>query len=266
MNWRKGSQGLALLALALVLVAAVLLWRWPQQQPGERIAASPLPLPRASAEDELLLPEALEAARAEALRLGVRAFVVHRRGHRVFEHFSGGAGGDSLVHGGELARVLLALVLHQPEDAAADAARAAALVSERLWLPLHAGEAWLTGQGASASVKARIDDWMRVGDLLTGTGAYLGERVVSADAARMALAGRALSWIGDEPFLARDGAAFDLGEGVRLWLAPRRALTLLVWARGGAERDTLLPNILLRGLNDVSPAIGGDISDMVPGH
>ena len=51
----------------------------------------------------------------------------------------------------------------------------------------------------------------------------------------------------------------------RLWLAPRRNIAILVWADDDTAHDTLLPNIILRGLNDVSPAIGG-IEDLVPGH
>jgi hypothetical protein len=73
-------------------------------------------------------------------------------------------------------------------------------------------------------------------------------------------------WQGEEPLLARDGLWFDLQPGVRLWLAPRRALAVLVWADAGEARDTLIPNIVLRGLNDQAPAIGGDVSDLVPGH
>src|SRR5690606_28717336 len=148
--------------------------------------------------------------------------------------------------------------------------RAATLVSERLWLPLRAGDAWLSAPSGVAPtqccIEAQIDDWMRVGDLLNGHGAYLGERIVSADDARQLLAGPELVWRGDEPLLARDGPAFDLQDGVRLWLAPRRALTMLVWTDEEQAGDTLLANIFLRGLNDASPAIGGDVSDLVPGH
>jgi hypothetical protein len=268
MNRSKGLIATAVVAVALL--AAALLWRGSgDNAPRLDIAGHPAPLPRAGAEAELVLPEALETARAQARRLGVRAFVVHRRGHRIFEHFAHGASGASLVDGGELAGVLLALALHRPEDDAADAAQAAKLVSERLWQPLRAQDARLLDRGGGprrCCVEARLDDWMRVGDLLAGTGAYLGERIVSADAVRQVLSRQQASSQGDEPFLARDGTAFDLGGGARLWLAPRRALVMLVWADGDVALDTLLPNIVLRGLNDVSPAIGGDISDLVPGH
>lgn len=268
MNRGRGLW-VAAAALAVVLAAAALVLWWGPPVARERIAGDPMPLPRARAEDELVLPEALQAAHAEAGRRGVRAFIVHRHGHRIYEYFAGGAAGTSMVDGGELAQVVLALALHQPGEGQADAARAAALVSERLWLPLRAEDAWLVDRDGSLPcrrcIEARLDDWMRVADLVVGTGTWLGERIVSADAVRAILARHRASWQGDEPFLARDGTAFDLGEGVRLWLAPRRALTMLVWADGPAARDTLLPNILLRGLNDVSPVIG-EVSDLVPGH
>ena len=116
-------------------------------------------------------------------------------------------------------------------------------------------------------MRAELDDWMRAGDLLLGQGAYRGERIVAADATRQLLAAHAPApSLGDEPLLARDGTAFDLAPDVRLWLAPRRGLAILVWGTPEQARDTLLPNLILRGLNDVAPAIGGDISDIVPGH
>jgi hypothetical protein len=51
-----------------------------------------------------------------------------------------------------------------------------------------------------------------------------------------------------------------------LWLAPRRQLAVLVWADAEVARDTLLPNVILRGLNDAAPAIDAGIGDIVPGH
>jgi len=255
----------------LVVLGLVLLWPAPRAErvriegTGEVAAVA-----RADAASELVLAEALDAARAEAAERGVKAFIVHRRGHRVFEYFADGVSGDRQVDGAQLAAAVLQLALHQPEDATADLATAAQLVSERIWLPLRAAEAWLVDEAGvhprRCCIEARLDDWTRVADLLNATGTYHGERVVPADAVRALLAQRTLQWSGDEPFLARDGAAFDLADGARVWLAPARGLTMLVWADGAQAQDTLLPNILMRGLNDASPAIGGDLPDLVPGH
>jgi hypothetical protein len=256
--------------VALVLAAAVAYWLVFRPVATVRIAGVDGALPRADAGSEFILPEALAAAREEAVRAAARGFVVHRRGHRVFEYFASGRDGDVQVDGGELAAAVLALTLQEP-DAPAESAAVAQLVSERLWLPLRAADAWL-GDGDDTKprrccIRARLDDWMRVGDLLLGEGAYLGERFISADAVRQLLAAHTSAAAeGDEPFLARDGMTFDLEPGVRLWLAPRRNLAILVWGDAALARNTLLPNLILRGLNDPSPAIGGDISDIVPGH
>ncbi|MDQ2640149.1 MAG: hypothetical protein M3Y79_06185 [Pseudomonadota bacterium] len=259
--------GVAILLAGLAALAVF--WLWSPQEPAARIAGPGEALPRAEAEAEFILVEALDAVRAQAARMELRALVVHRHGHRVFEYFAPGGNGTAQVDGGELAIAVLQLALPEPELPPGDEA-VAALVSERIWLPLRAGDAWLSG-GAGAPrqccIRAQLDDWVRAGDLLLGQGAYRGERIVSADAVRQLLAAHSpAASQGDEPLLARDGTAFDLTAGVRLWLAPRRGLAILVWGKPAQARNTLLPNLILRGLNDAAPAIGGGISDIVPGH
>jgi hypothetical protein len=167
------------------------------------------------------------------------------------------------------------------QDADGDVAQT---LSQRVWLPLRAADAWLWGRDDQAlrvdcCMVARLDDWMRLGDLLLGNGSYEGERIASPDWIRRLLArdasGRAHPawlaeqnpWTGDEPPVERDVFWFDLGKDVRMWLAPRRGLQVLVWSAHGRARDTLIPNIILRGLNDQAPSIGGDnLQDLVPGH
>lgn len=254
-----------------ILIAGVagLAWLWLQPESGVRIAGAGEALPRAGADSEFILAEALDAARQEAARSGARALIVHRRGHRVLEYFASGRNGAAQVDGGELGTAVLQLSLRESELASGGQA-VAALVSERLWLPLRAGDAWFVAgeQGArQCCIRAPLDDWMRVGDLLLGQGAYRGERIISADAVRQLLATHSPApSSGDEPLLARDGTAFDLAPGMRLWLAPRRSLAILVWGSADQARNTLLPNLILRGLNDPAPAIGGGIGDIVPGH
>ncbi len=263
---------IGLIVIAVVIVGLVVLWQAPPR--GERVRIAGVgevaAVTRADAASELVLEEALQAAETEAMQQQVKAFIVHRRGHRVFEYFAAGISGASEIDGGELATAVLQLALHQPADAAADTAAIARHVSERIWLPLRAADAWLVDAGQAGPgqccIEAQLDDWLRVADLVNGLGAYQGERVVAPDAVRGLLEGLQLQWAGDESFLARDGIAFDLADGARLWLAPRRGLTMLVWADGVQAHDTLLPNILMRGLNDAAPSIGGDISDLVPGH
>jgi hypothetical protein len=158
-------------------------------------------------------------------------------------------------------------------------------LSRRVWLPLQAGDAWLWGRDDTAlrvdcCVVARLDDWVRVGDLFLGQGSYQGERIVSADWMRQLLAADAHGqvhpvwmtaqrpWTGAEPPAARDVYWFDLESDVRIWIVPRRGVVVLQWSRGDEASDTTLLNIILRGLTDQSPSIGGaaELNDIVPGH
>lgn len=159
-------------------------------------------------------------------------------------------------------------------------------LSLRIWQPLGAGDAYLWGADDShvrldCCVVARLDDWMRVGDLLLRNGEYEGSRIVSVDWMRSVMAADPSGtnhpvWVanpgkltGDEPPAAHETFWFDLGPGVRLWLLPRRGLSILVWAADSDQaRDPAIPNLLIRGLveQSVAPGATSNISDIVPGH
>jgi uncharacterized protein YjeT (DUF2065 family) len=157
-------------------------------------------------------------------------------------------------------------------------------ISSRVWLPLGASDAALWGVDEArlrldCCVAARLDDWMRVADLFLQQGTYQGQRIVSPDWIRQLLPADAqgqrrpvwldsqLPWTGDEPPAAREVYWFDLGTDLRLWLVPRRSLAILHWADRRKARDTLVPNIILRGLQDQLPAGGtAELNDLVPGH
>jgi hypothetical protein len=172
-----------------------------------------------------------------------------------------------------------------PESLRGDGAVAQTL-SERVWLPLHAHDAALWGTDDTAlrvdcCIVAQLDDWMRVGDVLLQQGNFEGERIASADWIRALLAAdldghRHPVWIrqqqgtaGAEPPAARDTFWFDLGPGLRLWLVPRRSLSVLLWTDSAPlARDTEIPNLLIRGLIDQAPAIDASskLDQIVPGH
>jgi hypothetical protein len=157
-------------------------------------------------------------------------------------------------------------------------------VSTRVWLPLGAADATLWGVDDArlrldCCVVARLDDWMRVADLFLQQGSYQGQHIVSPDWVRQLLAAdeqgqrhpvwlaRQLPWTGDEPPAAREIYWFDLGTDLRMWLVPRRSLAILYWVDERMARDTLIPNIILRGLQDQLPAGGTtELNDLVPGH
>jgi len=162
---------------------------------------------------------------------------------------------------------------------------AAQVLSERVWLPLHAHDATLWGRDDMAlrvdcCIVAQLDDWMRVGDVLLQQGSFEGVRMASPDWIRALLAAdlngrRHPVWLkeqqaaaGAEPPAARDAFWFDLQPGIRLWLVPRRQLSVLVWTDSKTQaRDTELPNLLIRGLIDQAPAIDAPALDqIVPGH
>jgi hypothetical protein len=158
-------------------------------------------------------------------------------------------------------------------------------LSLRIWQPLGAGDAFLWGSDDNhvrldCCVAARLDDWMRVGDLLLRMGEYEGSRIVSVDWMRrvMAMDGNGTShpaWVGttgaltgDEPPAAHETFWFDLAPGVRLWLLPRRGLSILVWTGNDQALDPAIPNLIIRGLveQSVAPGATTNISDIVPGH
>jgi len=163
---------------------------------------------------------------------------------------------------------------------------AAQTISQRVWQPLHARDAALWGEGDQAlrvdyRMVATLDDWVRVGDVLLQQGTFEGERLASPDWIRALLAAdldtmrhpvwleQQQPWSGAEPPASRDTFWFDLGAGVRLWLVPKRGLSVLMWSasRAGA-RDTEMPNLFIRALTDQAPTIGDstDINQIVPGH
>ena len=173
-----------------------------------------------------------------------------------------------------------------PELLRGEGASAALTLSERVWLPLHAQDAALWGRDDAAvrvdcCIVAQLDDWMRVGDVLLQQGSFQGERIASNDWIRALLAAdldgrRHPVWLkaqqgatGAEPPAARDTFWFDLGRGLRLWLVPRRGLSVLVWTNAAAQaRDTEIPNLLIRGLVDQTPPIDAPsaLDQIVPGH
>ncbi|MEO8314819.1 MAG: hypothetical protein ABI645_08505 [Pseudomonadota bacterium] len=157
-------------------------------------------------------------------------------------------------------------------------------ISTRVWQPLGAADAGLWGVDDASlrldcCVVARLADWMRLADLFLQQGNYQGQRIASPDWIRQLLAADAQGqrhpvwldkqspWTGDEPPAARDIYWFDLGTDLRLWLVPRRSLAILHWTDSDKARDTLVLNIILRGLQDQLPAGGmNELNDLVPGH
>jgi hypothetical protein len=173
-----------------------------------------------------------------------------------------------------------------PQVLLRDADGVAQAISQRVWQPLQAQDAALWGQNDQSlrvdyRMVAKLDDWARVGDVLLQQGSFAGERIASPEWIRAILAAdrdgvrkpvwlaSQEPWSGAEPPAARDTFWFDLGSGVRMWLVPRRGLSVLMWsASKQGARDTEMPNLFIRALTDQAPSLGGSSSldQIVPGH
>jgi CubicO group peptidase (beta-lactamase class C family) len=183
--------------------------------------------------------------------------------------------------------------------------RYAEFVSESLWKPIGAGDAWvwLDREGgkvhAECCMLARQGDWMRVAQLLIHDGNYRGDEVIHPGwVPHMLIPAQAnpgygayvrlakAQTIGTGSFAADDLFVVAGNGGNRLWLVPSMQLAILRMAPAQAERpadsplgtsplprlqwdDTRIPNLVIRGARDYKPPQarpGADISTIVPGH
>jgi CubicO group peptidase (beta-lactamase class C family) len=171
--------------------------------------------------------------------------------------------------------------------------RYAEFVSENLWKPIGAGDAWvwLDREGGAVHAEccmiARQGDWMRVAQLLIKDGNYRGDEVIHpgwvphmlipardnpgyGSYVRLAKA----QTTGSEPFAADDLFVVAGNGGNRLWLVPSMQLAILRMAPRQAQRpadwdDARIPNLIIRSAHDYKPPQarpGADIATIVPGH
>jgi CubicO group peptidase (beta-lactamase class C family) len=169
-------------------------------------------------------------------------------------------------------------------------------ISERLWKPIGAGDAWLMldreGGTAHAAccLSARQGDWMRVAQLLVNDGKYEGEQILPPGWVRSMLAPSKANprygynvWRGEpfqpgedasEPYAADDTFVLKGNGGTRLWLVPSMSLSILrvgteADGRGAERDDSRIPNLIIRGASDYVPKAaksGSDVSNLVPNH
>lgn len=180
---------------------------------------------------------------------------------------------------------LLALVIER-----ATGMRYAEFVSQTLWRPIGAGNAWLwldrPGGTAHADccMLARQGDWIRVGELLVRDGNYRGEEVIRPGwLARMLVPAKGnpnygsyvrlgnAAVAGTEPYARSDVFVVAGHGGNRLWLVPSMHLVILRMGytkhRGGDWDDSRIPNLVIRGARDYRPPqVRSNLSDIVPGH
>jgi CubicO group peptidase (beta-lactamase class C family) len=147
------------------------------------------------------------------------------------------------------------------------------LVAQRVWMPLgggdlvfHRGDSELRPGAASAGccLRARIGDWMRVGELLLNEGRYEGNELMPPRYAGLVTAPAHK----DAPrgfFTRVDGSFADQvvwleGSGrQRLWIVPSLRLTVL---RIGGEPsagwdEAMIPDSVIRGTSGWHPPVPG---------
>jgi CubicO group peptidase (beta-lactamase class C family) len=182
---------------------------------------------------------------------------------------------------------LLAFVIER-----ATGMRYAQFVSEAIWRPIGASDAWLwldrPGGTAHADccMLARPGDWIRIAELLVKDGNYRGEEVIHPGwVARMLVPAKGndlygsyvrlgkINPTGTEPYAAADLFVVDGDGGNRIWVVP--SMHLVIVRMGRLRRaatdwdDSRIPNLVIRGARDYLPPAarpGGDISKIVPGH
>jgi CubicO group peptidase (beta-lactamase class C family) len=182
---------------------------------------------------------------------------------------------------------LLALVIER-----AAKRRFADYVSQVLWRPIGAANAWLwldrPGGTAHADccLMARQGDWIRVGQLLLRDGNYRGAEVIRAGwVTLMRTPGKADPHYGaylrvgstavpePERYATPDVFSVAGAGGNRMWLVPSLQIAILCTGesrgRDALWDDTRIPNLIIRGARDYLPPAahpGADVSALVPGH
>jgi hypothetical protein len=238
------------------------------------------------------------------MREGAQALLVARHGHLLFEQYARGSDAATLIDGGEMSGVLLAMLAGIAQsgrppaqldtthwDPAALQSALAPLadghyeryLSQQLWQPLNAAAGRFavdsTGQlHADCCFSARAVDWLRAALLLTQQGRSEGEQLVPA--AWIASMQRP---VGNDPtrgfglrlasrgFAIRNVLALHGTGHTRLWLAPTLQLAVLRvdadTSRADWSESTVL-DPLIRAVRD--RASSGDAADLldqlVPGH
>jgi CubicO group peptidase (beta-lactamase class C family) len=157
--------------------------------------------------------------------------------------------------------------------------RFADLLSNALWKPLGLADAQLSldhlGGLPRPTIFARARDWLAIGELIYGHGAYHGRRIVSAAWIKAMTTPSPLNpnygyfvWLGSPPgtersygpfvsFKAKHSAPYAASDivyldgygGERVYVVPSRGLVIV---RTGATRDdwddAIIPNAVIEGL------------------
>jgi CubicO group peptidase (beta-lactamase class C family) len=162
----------------------------------------------------------------------------------------------------DILALALASRLQQPFDK---------LLTERIWRPIEAGEFSLAhGARAGCCIRARIGDWMRIGELLANDGVFEGNQLAPptyvAQMLRPTYPGSSIGFftrVGGS-FATHDVAWLEDAGRQRLWLVPSLQLAIL---RLGDEPpasqgwdEAMIPDSIIRSTSGwAQPSVGPGI-------
>ena len=169
----------------------------------------------------------------------------------------------------DILALALARRLNQPFDR---------LLAERLWMPIEAGEFSLArGPRAGCCIRARIGDWMRIGETLANNGVFEGNQLTPPHYVGLMLKPTHqnspigfFTHVGGR-FATHDVAWLESEGKQRMWVVPSLRLVIL---RIGDEPpaslgwdEAMIPDSIIRNMRDWQPAAvpeGTDPSKFAP--
>jgi len=155
---------------------------------------------------------------------------------------------------------ILALALGEKFDQRFDQ-----LLTERLWRPIGAGEFSLApGARAGCCLRARIGDWMRIGEVLANNGVFEGNQLTPPHYVSLMLkpaypsAPMGLFTRVGGRFATHDVAWLESDGKQRLWVVPSLRLVILrVGGEPAASKgwdEAIIPDSIIRNMTDWHPA------------
>jgi CubicO group peptidase (beta-lactamase class C family) len=143
------------------------------------------------------------------------------------------------------------------------------LLARLIWQPIEGGEFSLAaGARAGCCLRARLGDWMRIGEILANDGVFAGNQLTPPRFVGLMLKPSQarsnvgfLTHVGGE-FAARDVAWLEAKGKQRLWVVPSLRLVILRLGDEPAESDgwdeAIIPDSVIRSSRDWQPATVGE--------
>jgi len=152
-----------------------------------------------------------------------------------------------------------------------------ALVAERLWKPMGGGDLEFRvrdnerrpeGVSAACCVRARIGDWMRVGEMLVNDGVFEGNQYTPPQFVNQMLkpahkdSPRGFFTRVDGDFISPDVAWLEGTDHQRMWVVPSLRLVILrLGGEGPASKEwdeRMIPDAIIRGTSGFKPGSAGE--------